>query len=154
MALTFALGACGDSGESGSDSGEPAADVSDADPDAVEVIDNWAKALTKGDTEAAADYFALPSTAENGPQLIKIKQASQAKFFNESLPCGAVLTKAVTEGEFTTATFKLTERPGGDCGQGTGGTAQTSFVIKDGKITDWRRVGEQPTSPDESGQIS
>ncbi|CAN5542030.1 hypothetical protein BH10ACT11_BH10ACT11_17700 [soil metagenome] len=156
LALSFALSACGgsDSSSTDPDTGEPAAIVDDADPDAVAVIDNWAKALTDGDTEKAAGYFAIPSTAENGPILIKIRNAGRAEFFNESLPCGAVLTKAVTEGEFTTATFKLTDRPGGNCGDGAGGMAQTSFVIKDGKITDWRRVGDQPQSQPDSGQIT
>lgn len=154
-AMCFALAACGDSGTSTDpDTGEPAPKIDNADPDAVAVIDNWAKALTDGDVEAAAGYFAIPSTAENGPQLIKIGNAERARFFNESLPCGAILIEAVTAGEFTTATFKLTDRPGGDCGQGAGGLAKTSFVIKDGKITDWRRVGNQPQSQPDPGQVT
>ena len=28
----------------------------------------------------------------------------------------------------------------GDCGEGTGETAQTAFVIEDGEIVEWRRV--------------
>jgi hypothetical protein len=65
-----------------------------------------------------------------------------------------VLKQAITEGDFTTATFKLTDRPGGDCGEGTGNLAQTSFEIKGGKITDWRRVGDdsQPAAP--AGQVA
>ena len=40
------------------------------------------------------------------------------------------------------ATFRLTERPGpGSCGTGTGATAQTAFLIEDGEIVEWRRVG-------------
>ena len=78
---------------------------------------------------------------------LEIETVEQAELFNASLPCGAELTEAVTEGEFTTATFRLTERPGpGTCGQGADGTAQTSFVIEDGRIIEWRRValpGEQ-----------
>ena len=50
--------------------------------------------------------------------------------------------RAETQGQFTTATFRLTERPGpGICGPGTGEAAKTSFVIRDGKIVEWRRVG-------------
>ena len=45
------------------------------------------------------------------------------------------------------ATFRLTERPGpGVCGQGTGETAQTAFVIEDGEIVEWRRVVRRPAS--------
>jgi len=79
--------------------------------------------------------------AENGV-LIHIRSLDDARRFNESLPCGARLIRAETAGDFTTATFHLTERPGpGLCGNGTGQTAQTSFVIRDGKIVEWRRVG-------------
>jgi hypothetical protein len=55
---------------------------------------------------------------------------------------------ARTSGDFTTVTFRLLERPGGDCGTGVGQRATTSFQVEDGKIVDWRRVGElPPTQP-------
>ena len=60
------------------------------------------------------------------------------------------LIGAETQGEFTTATFRLTERPGpGVCGDGVGETAQTAFVIEEDKIVEWRRVGaaRQPGDP-------
>jgi hypothetical protein len=80
--------------------------------------------------------------AENGPLLLRIHSTEEAVRFNESLPCGARLIRADSAGEFTTATFRLTERPGpGSCGPGTGSVARTSFVIRDGKIAQWRRVG-------------
>ncbi len=121
----------------------PDPDVADADPGDVEVIDEWSKALTEGDIGAAAGYFAIPSIAENGPTL-KIRNEEDAVTFNEALPCGATLVSAETTGEITTAEFLLSERPGGGCGPGAGGTASTSFVIADGKITEWRRVGTDP----------
>jgi limonene-1,2-epoxide hydrolase len=106
------------------------------------VIDAWVTALRRGDVDAAARYFAIPSTAENGPLLIQIENLDDARRFNESLPCGARLVRAETQGQFTTATFRLTERPGpGICGSGTGEAAKTSFVIRGGKIVEWRRVG-------------
>ena len=114
----------------------------DADPGDVRVIDAWVTALRRGDVDGAARYFAIPSVAENGPLLLHIKSLDAARRFNESLPCGARLVRAETQGQFTTATFRLTERPGpGTCGPGTGGAAKTSFVIRDGKIVEWRRVG-------------
>jgi hypothetical protein len=130
---------CDDSATAGCAAREVAGE---ADPADVEVIDGWVTALRRGDVEAAASYFAIPSVAENGPILVRIRSENDARNFNESLPCGARLIRADTVGEFTTATFRLTERPGpGLCGPGTGGTAQTSFVIRDGKIVQWRRVG-------------
>ncbi|MGB3099896.1 MAG: hypothetical protein WBB30_11460 [Solirubrobacterales bacterium] len=128
----------------------PAPDVSGADPADVAVISDWAEALAGGDVEAAADYFALPSIAENGAIVTRIRTLEAAVAFNAGLPCGAVVTSAETTGDFTTATFELFERPGGACGPGVGGTAATSFVIEDGKITEWRRVGEGGGGPDQS----
>jgi len=121
----------------------PAAKIAgDADPGDVRVIDAWVTALRRGDVDAAARYFAIPSVAENGPLLLHIKSLDDARRFNESLPCGARLVRAETQGQFTTATFRLTERPGpGICGPGAGNAAKTSFVIRDAKIVEWRRVG-------------
>lgn len=114
----------------------------DADPGDVRVIDAWVTALRRGDVDAASRYFAIPSVAENPPLLLHIENLDDARRFNEALPCGARLVRAATQGQFTTATFRLTERPGpGTCGPGTGSTAKTSFVIRDGEIFEWRRVG-------------
>ena len=125
-----------------------------ANPADVHVIDAWVTALRHGDIATAAGYFATPSVAENGPVLIHIRTAADARRFNESLPCGARLIHAETAGRFTTATFRLTERPGpGLCGPGTGGIAKTAFVIRDGKIAQWRRVGAGaggPSAPSQS----
>jgi hypothetical protein len=116
------------------------------------VIDGWAKTLASGDIEGAAEFFALPSVAENGV-LVEIEDEDDALRFNASLPCGAELISAESQGELTTATFRLIERPGaGACGDGTGNTAQTSFVIEDSKIVEWRRVGLPGEEP--SGQVT
>ena len=139
IAIVIMLAGCGGGSESESGSGP---EVGDADPGDVRVIDAWVTALRGGDVDAAAHYFAIPSVAENGPLLIQIESLDDARRFNESLPCGARLVRAETQGQFTTATFRLTERPGpGTCGPGTGETAKTSFVIRGGEIVEWRRVG-------------
>jgi hypothetical protein len=124
----------------------------EADEGAVEVIYEWSEALRRGDIDAAAASFAIPSVAENPPLLVHIDSEAEARLFNESLPCGGRLIRATSEGDFTTATFRLTERPGpGSCGDGTGSTAQAAFVIEDGEIVEWRRVGESvPAAPGQS----
>jgi len=121
----------------------------DANAEDVRVIVAWSEALSKGDIGAAAGYFAIPSVAENGPALVRIRNEGQAKLFNSSLPCGAEVIRAETQGAFTTATFELGERPGeGFCGIGDEeATAETSFVIEDGKITEWRRVDTAAPEP-------
>jgi limonene-1,2-epoxide hydrolase len=160
LAVLFlaALPACGGGDDDGSEpsqgsaGGEATQVAGDGDPADVKVIDAWSDALRAGDIDAAVEYFAIPSVAENGP-LLHLRNRDDVRVFNESLPCGAVLVRAESEGDFTTATFKLTERPGpGICGLGTGGRAQTAFVIEDGKITEWRRVatGGPPQAPGET----
>jgi|SRR5215211_4128283 len=129
-----ALTGCGDSDDEGSVPGG-------ADPDTVAVIQEWADELRAGDVEAAADRFEIPSTVQNGTPPIQLLNRDEVVAFNESLPCGAELTKAEQSGGFTIATFELTERPGpGECGTGVGETAKTAFVIHEGRIAEWRRV--------------
>jgi hypothetical protein len=149
-----ALVGCGEGddaepGPANRDASAPANVAGDAHPEDVEVIAAWSEALRRGDIDAASEVFAIPSVAENPPLLIRIDSEADARAFNKSLPCGGRLIRAESEGEFTTATFRLTERPGpGRCGTGTGETARTAFVIRDGAIVEWRRVGiGQPTNP-------
>ncbi len=137
-ALLASAAGCGGGDESTST--EPTADSGD-----VAVIEGWAEALATGDERGAAAYFAIPSTAENGPLLAKIESRADAVAFNRSLPCGAEVVSARTTGELTTATFLLSDRPGGDCGSGAGATAATTFEIEDGKIVEWRRVDDAPS---------
>ena len=75
----------------------------------------------------------------NGTPPITLRTRAEAQRFNESLPCGARAASAPTVGgRFTTAVFRLTERPGpGAAGAGRATTARTTFVVRDGKI---RRV--------------
>ena len=160
ITASIALAACGEKEEperaaapaqSGSESTGSASDEIPGGADAAEaqVIDEWSRALATGDVDGAAEFFAIPSVAENGPTLIEIESQADARRFNSSLPCGAELVRAETEGDFTVATFRLIERPGGDCGAGVGGTAQTSFVIEGSKIAEWRRVGAGSGAPEE-----
>jgi hypothetical protein len=144
VALTLAACDSNDNGAAESASDEPSSAheiPGDADPADVRVIDAWVTTLAEGDVEGAAEFFAIPSVAENGAAVLEIESVADARLFNASLPCGAVLLRAETAGDFTTATFRLTERPGpGSCGSGAGGTATTAFVIEDGRIREWRRV--------------
>jgi hypothetical protein len=129
-----------------------------ADPAQVQVIDDWAKALTAGDVDRAASYFAIPSVTQNAGAKIQISDLNAARAFNSSLPCGAVLVEARPSDQFVIATFRLTERPGpGTCGDGVGHKALTAFEIDaDGKIKQWLRVVEspQPQGPSAPGTSS
>jgi hypothetical protein len=146
LLCVLVLGACAD----GDGSDDEGVIPGGADPAEARVIDEWARTLREGDVDGAARYFAIPSVAENGPTLIRIRDLDDARLFNATLPCGAELVRAEPAGDFVVATFRLTERPGpGTCGDGVGGQAQTAFVIEDGQIAEWRRVdagGEQAPS--------
>jgi hypothetical protein len=143
-ALTLALAGCGGGS---SPTGTTASVPGNADPEDVQVIQDWVTALNHNDINGAATFFALPSVAENGLRF-HLRTPGQVRAFNASLPCGAHVVRATSVGRVTTATFRLTERPGpGFCGAGKGGTAKTSFVISAGKIVQWRRVGPGGGSP-------
>jgi limonene-1,2-epoxide hydrolase len=151
LALAIPIAGCGSDSK---DSGESATTTvpGGADPADVKVIDAWAKALKAGDVDGAASYWALPSTASNGTPLLQLQTREQVIAFNNALPCGAELVKATTaDSGLTTATFDLTNRPGGGCGKGVGGQARTVFKIEDGKIAEWLRApdpgGTAPSAP-------
>ena len=119
---------------------------------AEDVIRAWADTLRRGDVKGASAYFALPSTVSNGTPPIRLETRAEVEFFNSTLPCGAVViaTEDAPHG-FVIATFRLTERPGrGRCGAGTGATARTALLVRDGHITDWLRVPDDgsSTAPD------
>lgn len=139
IAAVMGLSACGGDDDNSSASETDAEAALEGSAEDVEVIRSWAEALTESDIESAAEFFAIPSVAENGIS-IDIESAADAELFNESLPCGAELESTSSEGKFITATFLLTERPGVPVCPGSGNTAQTSFVIEDGAIAEWRRV--------------
>jgi hypothetical protein len=135
IAIVCVLGSCGNDGGAEGDSPERA----------EAVVRAWADTLRRGDVRGAAEFFVVPSVVSNGTQPVTLRRESEVRRFNASLPCGARLVRASTEGVVTTATFRLTERPGrGRCGDGTGATARTSFVIRDGKIHEWHRVADEP----------
>lgn len=141
IATSIASG-CGGGGGGG---GEEPEIPGGADPEAARVIDDWATTLGEGDVEGAAEYWQVPSIAQNGTPPLDLDSREDVVTFNRALPCGAELLSAEEDGRFTVATFELTERPGpGECGAGTGVTAKTAFVIEGGLIAEWRRVADEP----------
>lgn len=148
IALALMLAGCGGDDGGGGDAPEI---PGGADPEATQVIDDWATALGEGDIEEAADQFKVPSVAQNGTPLIQLDNREAVIAFNEALPCGAELVEAEERGEFIVATFELTERPGeGECGDGVGTQAHTAFRIEDGLITEWIRAADESDLPQES----
>jgi hypothetical protein len=110
------------------------------------VIRAWAAALRHGHVARAARAFALPVIVANGDDPVELHTRAQAKAFNRSLPCGAVVVRLDrTVHHFVVSTFRLVERPGpGRCGTGVGHLARTAFLIRHGHITRWLRVADPP----------
>lgn len=151
LCTCVALAGCGGDGDGDGDRTEI---PGGADPQEAEVIEDWANALREGDIDAAADYFKVPSVAQNGTPPLQLRTREDVIDFNEALPCGAELVSAETRDSFTLATFELTERPGaGECGSGVGNTAKTAFVIEDGLITEWVRAVDGSLPPPAEGPI-
>jgi hypothetical protein len=156
FALTPALGACGGDSEEESERPltESAIEVPGGHAD-VAVIDEWIRALSEGDVEAAAELFALPTVVANGTPPIELSTRAEVVDFNASLPCGAELVGArPLDDDLIAATFRLTERPGpGECGPGVGGLARTAFLIRDGEIVQWRRLPDARLEDEPSGPV-
>ena len=148
--LALGCAACGgsDRPQAKTPAAPPGASPGTAASTDEKVIRGWADALRSGDVPAAARYFALPSVVSNGTSPIRLKSREEVEFFNRTLPCGAKVTKLEDTGALVVATLELTERPGpGRCGQGVGGSARTAFLIRDGKIAQWRRVVDEDAEP-------
>jgi hypothetical protein len=109
------------------------------------VIRRWSDTLRGGDVIGAARYFAVPSLVQvqPGEPVYHLTRRAQAVAFQAVLPCGARLLRAERDGRYVNALFRLTMRPGATC-DAPGQTARTDFVIRGGKIIEWRRAPDEP----------
>ena len=116
-----------------------------ADPAATQVVRAWADALRHGHIDQAANLFALPSSVQTlpGAPLEVVEAHADAVAFNLTLPCGGTLVKATQRGRYVDALFLLSDRPGSRC-DAPGSTARAAFLVRNGKIAEWRRVGSEP----------
>lgn len=114
-----------------------------AEPAAVQVIERWTRELREGRVGAAAREFALPSRFQNGTPVLQITQPIEREAINRSFSCGAKAVRFGAARDFTIVVFRLTERPGGDCGAGTGNLARSAIRVRGGKIIDWYRLPDE-----------
>src|SRR4051794_17036735 len=146
--------------------GDPGAGPAQAAPRAsparfsgARLIRAWADALRAGHPDRAARRFSVPAIVQNGTPPIVLRTRRDVVAFNASLPCGATLLGTRRSGRYVVATFRLTDRPGGQCDGGTGAQAATAFRISARRIVEWRRVpvpaGPNPAPvPDKSSSHS
>ncbi|MFN8130249.1 MAG: nuclear transport factor 2 family protein [Solirubrobacteraceae bacterium] len=113
------------------------------------MIRRWAAALRAGRISKATSAFALPVVVSNSGPPITLRSADEVAVFNITLPCGARVVRVLDVGRYVTATFELTARrgPGAGCGAGVGQRAYTAFLIRNGRIAAWRRVGAPDGRP-------
>ena len=107
------------------------------------VIRGWNAAVNAGRFERAADYFAAGAIVQQG-NAVRLDHAELVAF-NRSLPCRADVTSIVREGRASLASFRLREGRGGACKEG--GAAQVRFVIRGGRIQEWRQLPPAPRVP-------
>jgi limonene-1,2-epoxide hydrolase len=108
---------------------------------AIRAIEGWSNALRAGHVRKATNWFAVPVVIQNASPVTKLTSRKQVFEFNDTLPCGAHVVRTLAGARYTVATFVLTERPHahGRCGA-TGQLAATAFLLRHGKISEWRRV--------------
>jgi hypothetical protein len=128
-----------------------------ANAQARRVINAWLRALRRGEVTRAAHYFALPSKFQNATPVLTVHSEQERIAINLTLPCGAKAVRMGAAGVYTIVTFKLTKRPGGDCGSGVGGTARGAIRVERRLIKEWYRLpdkpGGQPQAPPASGPV-
>jgi hypothetical protein len=112
-----------------------------ASPLAIRVIKGWSDQLRAGHVRRATSYFAVPVIIQNASPPQKLTTRHQVFEFNDTLPCGADIVRTLAGTRYTVATFVLTERPRahGRCGA-TGAVVAAAFLLRNGKISEWRRV--------------
>jgi hypothetical protein len=124
--------------------GVPDESTGPATADARRVINSWLKALRHGDIKRAAHYFALPSKFQNATPVLTVNTEDERIAVNVSLSCGAVATEMGGAGVYTIVTFRLTKRPGGNCGTGVGGKARGAIRVERRHIKEWYRLPDEP----------
>jgi hypothetical protein len=106
------------------------------------LIAGWANALRQGNVDRAARYFALPAIVEQS-DTIQLATRSDARAFNEGLPCGARLLEVQHNGRYIVGTFRLTDKPRQTC-LTPGALARVAFVIQERHFTEWRQIPDTP----------
>ena len=115
-----------------------------ADPASVRVIARWLKVLRRGDELGAARYWATGAKFQNATPVLTIDTPIEKVAIQKSLTCGARIKQAGGPKPFVVLVFVLTERPGGDCGDGVGHTARGAIRVAHGQIVEWYRLPDDP----------
>jgi len=126
--------------------GVPTTTTGPADAAAAKTIRDWSAALRAGRLKQAVSFWAVPSKIQNGTPVLTLISRDDVRIFNDSLACGAVVTSAGAAGRYTIVTYRLTNRRGGNCGTGTGHSARTAVLVRNGHIAGFYRLPDAGSS--------
>jgi hypothetical protein len=115
-----------------------------ADRAKLRVIARWLRALRSGDEARAVRYWATGAKFQNATPVLTIDTPIEKLAIQKSLPCGAKIRQAGGPDPFVVLVFVLTNRPGGNCGSGTGATARGAIRVAHGRIVEWYRLPDDP----------
>ena len=115
----------------------------DAPADDVAVVRSWLEELSAGNVAAAAERFAVPARFQNFGSVALIRTPAQALAVTSSLPCGAEMTESGGADGFVIYEARLTDRPGGACGDGAGGVVRGAVLVRDGHMVEWYRLPDR-----------
>ena len=146
LAGSLALAGCGSAVRE-------AGDAVETPEQQIAVVREWLDLLSAGDVDRAAVLFAVPARFRNGGPTVVIRSAADAIAVTGGLPCGARLTDAALEDGYVVYEAELVERPGGDCGDGVGGTVRGAVRVQDGRMLEWVRLPDAPSSPQLDGDV-
>jgi hypothetical protein len=133
-----ALAGCGGAGDE-----SPRPDRLSSDE---KVVRHWLSLLEKEDYGAAADLFVRGALVAQGPRVFRLETREEAVLFNATLPCRADVAGLRRDGRYTLVTFDLRLGPLGGCRNG--GQDRVRFLIRDGRIREWRRLVDEEQPPD------
>ena len=142
LAVSIGLAGCGEDEAPRPDprpAPSPPPARSETGPGAVRVVRTWVDRLRRGDVKGAARTFGLPATVQNGGDSTILRTRRDVERWLALLPCGARLVRSESRELYVLGVFRLTHRPGSRC-DGPGNLAATAFLIRGGRIVEWRRV--------------
>jgi hypothetical protein len=115
-----------------------------APPGAERVVRRWAAAVRHADFARAADLLTVPALVQYASPVVRLPTRALVIGWNASLPCGATVSHVAGANGFAIVDFRLTRRPGADCGTGVGATARGAILVRDGHIAEWYRLPDLP----------
>jgi hypothetical protein len=112
-------------------------------PSPESVVRAWSQELNTGDNEDAAKLFAPGAEIVQAGTTLRLDTQAEAIAWNAALPCSGRIVSIKTNGDTTSATFILGDRPKRKC-DGPGQRATAIVRVRKGKIVLWHQTSTPP----------